>query len=56
VAVFEDSPETARGRMLYHALLAVHALIRRDLAIVEQLAAAVVDGLPADECTRNSRR
>jgi hypothetical protein len=46
--VFEDSPETARGRMLYRALLAVHALIRRDLATVEQLAAAVLDGLPAD--------
>jgi hemerythrin HHE cation binding domain-containing protein len=48
VALFEDSPETARGRMLYQALLAVHALIRRDLTTVEQLAAAVVDGLPAD--------
>ena len=48
VPVFEDRPETARGRMLYQALLATHALIRRDLTIVEQLAAAVLDGLPAD--------
>jgi hypothetical protein len=47
VAVFEDRPETARGRMLYQALLAVHRLIRRDLTTVEELAAAVVDGLPA---------
>jgi len=48
VAVFEDRPETARGRMLYEALLAIHALIRRDLTTVERLAAAVLGGLPAD--------
>jgi hypothetical protein len=48
VPVFEDRPETARGRMLYRALLAVHALIRRDLATVERLSAEVVDGLSAD--------
>ena len=46
--VFEERPETARGRLLYKTLLAVHALIRRDLAAVERLAAAVLDGLPAD--------
>ena len=46
--VFEAAPETARGRMLYQTLLAVHALIRRDLTTVERLAAAVIDGLPAD--------
>jgi hypothetical protein len=46
--VFEDRPETTRGRILYEALLAVHARIRRDLAFVEELAAAVVDGLPAE--------
>lgn len=45
---FEDRPETARGRMLYQALLAVHRMIRRDLSTVERLAAAVLDGLPAD--------
>jgi hypothetical protein len=48
VAAFEDRPETARGRLLYKMLLAVHALIRRDLERVEQLAAAVLDGLPAE--------
>ena len=46
--VFEDRPETARGRMLYQTLLAVHGMIRRDLATVERLAADVLDGLPAD--------
>jgi hypothetical protein len=34
--------------MLYQSLLTVHAMIRRDLDTVEQLAAAVLDGLPAD--------
>ena len=48
VHVFEDQPETGRGRMLYQSLLAVHALIRSDLTRVERLAAAVLDGLPAD--------
>ena len=48
VPVFEDLPETARGRMLHRALLAVHASIRRDLTSVEQLATAVLDGLSAD--------
>jgi hypothetical protein len=46
--VFEDRSETDRGRMLYRSLLAVHALIRRDLTRVEELAAAVLDGLPSD--------
>ena len=46
--VFEDRPETARGRALYQSLLAVHRMIRRDLDIVERLAADVLDGLPAD--------
>jgi Hemerythrin HHE cation binding domain len=49
VAVFEDRPETARGRWIHQALLAVHAGIRRELASVEQLAKAVLDGLAADE-------
>ena len=48
MSVFEDSPETARGQMLYQALLSIHALIRRDLTSVERLAGAVLDGLPAD--------
>lgn len=46
---FEDRPETERGRLLYRMLLAVHASIRRDLTFVEKLAAAVLDGLPAEE-------
>ena len=45
---FEETPETNRGRVLYGMLLAVHASIRSDLASVERLAAAVVDGLSAD--------
>ena len=49
VAVFEDRPETARGRWLHQALLAVHAHIRRELASVEQLAKAVLDGLGGEE-------
>jgi hypothetical protein len=49
VSVFDDRPETARGKMLYEALLAVHAHIRRNLTRVEELAVAVLDGLPADE-------
>jgi hypothetical protein len=46
VPAFEDRPETARGRWAYQALIAIHTLIRRDLAAVERLAAAVLDGLP----------
>jgi hypothetical protein len=49
VTAFEDRPETARGRVLYEMLLAIHARLRRDLARVAQLAAAVTDGLPSDE-------
>ncbi len=49
VPVFEDRPETVRGRMLYQSLLAVHALVRRDLTTVEGLAAAIQDGLPAED-------
>jgi len=52
VPVFEDRPETARGRMLYESLLAVHALIRSDLTRVERLAVAVLDGLHADGVQR----
>ena len=49
VAVFEDRPETARGRWLHQALLAVHAHIRGELASVERLATAVLDGLAAED-------
>jgi hypothetical protein len=48
VPVFEDRAETARGRLLFETLLAVHGMIRSDLTRVERLAAAVLDGLPAE--------
>ncbi len=48
VRAFEETPETARGRLLYEMLLAVHAGIRGELARFERLAAAVIDGLSAD--------
>lgn len=48
MAVCEERPETARGRRLCQALLAVHAHIRRGFGSVEQLAAAVRDGLSAE--------
>jgi hemerythrin HHE cation binding domain-containing protein len=38
--------ETERGRAMFQELLWVHSVIRRDLEIVEQLAADVGDGLP----------
>jgi hypothetical protein len=44
-----SSPETDRGRALFEELLWVHSIIRRDLEIVEQLAADVGDGLPGAE-------
>ena len=43
-----SSPETDRGRALFEELLWVHSIIRRDLEIVEQLAADVGDGLPGE--------
>ncbi len=49
MTAFEDGPETARGQWAYQALIAIHRLIRRDLAAVERLAAAVLDGLPTAE-------
>ena len=48
LSVFEETPETSRGRLLYGMLLAVHAGIRGELAGVERLAAAVTDGMSAD--------
>jgi hypothetical protein len=38
--------ETDRGRAMFEELLWVHSIIRRDLGIIEQLAADVSDGLP----------
>jgi Hemerythrin HHE cation binding domain len=45
---FEETPETNRGRLLYELLVSVHAHIRGERDRVERLAAAVVDGLPAE--------
>jgi Hemerythrin HHE cation binding domain len=41
-------PETKRGRAIFEELLWVHSIIRRDLEIVEGLAADVSDGLPGE--------
>jgi Hemerythrin HHE cation binding domain len=41
---FHERPETAVGRAMYD-MLAVHAHIRRDLEIVQDLAAQAVDGV-----------
>jgi predicted nuclease with TOPRIM domain len=49
---FEQTPETARGRLLYKMLLAVHAQVRGELTRVERLAAAVADGLSAEGLDR----
>jgi hypothetical protein len=49
---FEAQPETARGRALYGSLLAVHALIRRDLDLVQELAAQTLEGIDAEELRR----
>jgi hypothetical protein len=42
------APETERGRALFEELRWVHSIIRRDLEIVEQLAADVSDGLSGE--------
>jgi iron-sulfur cluster repair protein YtfE (RIC family) len=42
-------PETEQGKALFQELLWVHGAIRRDLAIVEELAREVLSGLPAEE-------
>jgi hemerythrin-like domain-containing protein len=48
-AAFEQTPETARGRTMYRSLLMVHAHIRRDLEIVQRLAAQVLGGMTAED-------
>ncbi len=45
---FESRPETDRGKALFEGLLWVHAAIRRDLEVVERLAADVGNGLPGE--------
>jgi hypothetical protein len=46
VSAFDERPETAHGRLLFETLVAIHAMLRRDLATVRRLAADVVAGLP----------
>jgi hypothetical protein len=53
--VFEDQPETARGLTLYRALLAIHALIRRELERVESFRRPSSTGSPQTGFTRSSR-
>jgi hypothetical protein len=48
-AGFDQRQETARGRAIYDALLQVHAYIRHDLELVEQLATQAVDGAPTQQ-------
>ena len=44
----EAKPETDRGRAMFQELIWIHSVIRRDLEIVEKLAADVGNGLPGD--------
>ena len=55
VTDFEARPETARGRGMYEMLLAVHAHIRRDLDLIEELATQVRDGVDAEDLSRQVR-
>jgi Hemerythrin HHE cation binding domain len=49
MATFEALPETEVGRALFDELLWVHSMIRRDLGIVERLAADAASNLPAEK-------
>lgn len=48
----ETRPETARGRAMYEMLLAVHAVIRRNLELIQELAAQALDGADPEELRR----
>jgi hemerythrin-like domain-containing protein len=48
----EAAPETARGRAVYQSLLAVHAYIRRDLDLIQELARQARDGADAQDFHR----
>jgi iron-sulfur cluster repair protein YtfE (RIC family) len=52
VTSFEAKPQTARGRAMYGMLLAVHALIRRELELIQELAAQALDGVDPEELRR----
>ena len=45
----EARPETARGQAIYEMLLAVHAAIRRDLDLIQELAGKALDGADAED-------
>jgi hypothetical protein len=49
---FEGKPETARGRAIYQTLLGVHAHIRRDLDLIQELAAQALEGVTAEDLRR----
>ena len=49
---FEAKPQTARGRAMYEMLLAVHAVIRRNLELVQELAAQALDGADPEDLHR----
>jgi hypothetical protein len=51
----EAKPETARGRAMYAMLLAVHGYIRRDLDLIQGLAAQALDGVDAVDLRRQLR-
>jgi hemerythrin HHE cation binding domain-containing protein len=51
----EAKPETARGRAMYEMLLAVHGYIRRDLDLIQGLAAQALDGVDAEDLRRQLR-
>ena len=48
-AVTTEFEATARGEAMFRELQWVHSMVRRDLAVVEQLAAEVADGLGGEE-------
>ena len=47
-----SKPETARGRVIFEMLLAVHAAIRRDLDLVQGFATQVFDGVDPEDLRR----
>jgi Hemerythrin HHE cation binding domain len=49
---FEARPETDRGRAIFEMLLAVHAAIRRNLDLIQELATKARDGVDADDLRR----
>jgi hypothetical protein len=52
MTTLDARPETARGRAMYEMLLAVHALIRRDLDLIQGLATQASQGADAEDLSR----